>query len=359
MRRTFCLLAVAVSLVVPSLATADQAPNPEAVKHFLEGKRLRDEGNCAAAVKELETSVKIDESIGGRYNLGICYEKIGNKKLALVNYKKAEQIAKDKSDDRQREIGAQIRFFFDQTTHIRLALPQPTPPDLQVIIDGEALPNEEFEGLQVYFPPAKRDKYELRVTAAGYEDMKLAIETATVEKKLAVTIVMKKLGENASGKPEPHVIGTKWGPFQFLGLGLIAVGAVGIGYSGVAFASYTSDEADLKKKFGDAERAATNCPSSSPPESTCGKNIDTRERLRDEYNANEADANNDKVMWFAFAIGGALAIGGGVLLIVAGPRTDVYSTDPGATAKTEPRPTFRLVPSMGSRVQGLSLVGTF
>lgn len=366
MRRTFCLLAVAASLAVSSAAFAQQpqpAPNPEALKHFLAGKAHRDAGDCKAAITELNLSVDREESIGARYNLGFCHEKVGNKKLALFNYKKAEQLAKEKGDDRQREIGAQIRFFFEQTVHVRLALPQPSPPDLKVLIDGEALPNEEFEGLQIYFPPAKRASYELRISASGYEDIKQPIDSATVEQKRAVTIVLRKVGENVVVKPEPRVIGQKWGPFQFLGLGLIAAGAVGIGYSSVGFAAYRSDEADLRKKFGDAELAAKGCPSNAPQVdalSTCGRNVATREDLRAKYNANEDEANSDKILWLTFSIGGVLAIAGGIVLIVAGPRTDVYSTDAGATAKAEPpKPTIRLLPALGPQQQSLSLVGTF
>lgn len=366
MRRTLCLFAVAASLAVSSAAFAQQPqtpPNPEAVKHFLAGKTYRDNGDCPKAIDELNLSVAKEESIGARYNLGFCHEKVGNKKLALFNYKKAEQLAKDRGDDRQREIGAQIRFFFEQTVHIRLALPQPAPADLKVLIDGEALPNEEFEGLQIYFPPAKRPSYELRITASGYEDIKQSIDSATVNQKRAVTVVLKNVAENTVMKPEPRIIGQKWGPFQYLGLGLIAAGAVGIGYSGVALAAYSSDEKSLREKFSDAETAAKGCPSDSPntdPQSTCGMNVATRERLRNEYNQNEEDANSGKILWLSFAIGGALAIAGGVLLIVAGPRTDIYSTDAGATAKNEPpRPTIRLVPAISTREQGLSLVGSF
>lgn len=351
MRRTLCLLAVAASLAVSSVASAQQpaqqpSPNAEAVRHFLAGKAHRDAGDCKAAIDELNLSVLEEESIGARYNLGFCYEKTGNKKLALSNYKRAEQLAKTKGDERQREIGAQVRFFFEQTTHIRLALPQPTPPDLQVLIDGEQLPNEEFEGLQIYFPPAKRKAYELRVSAAGYEDLKQSIPTSTVDNKTAVTVVL-----NRPGAPE-----TKWGPFQFLGLGLMVVGAVGITYSSVQFVSYLSDEETLRKKFNDAETAAKGCPSDSPPTSTCGKNIDTREFLRGVYNRNEESGTNARPILLTIGIGAILAVAGGLVLIVAGPRAEV---ERGTAAKAPPRPTFRVVPTVGGRAQGLSVVGTF
>jgi hypothetical protein len=366
MRRTLCLLAVAASLAVSSAASAQQQqppPDPVAVKHFLAGKALRDAGDCKGAIGELNQSIEKEKSIGAFYNLGFCHEKTGNKKLALLNYKLAEDLAKKRGDDRQREIGAQIRFFFDQTTHIRLVLPQPAPADMQVLIDGEALPNEEFEGLQIYFPPSKRASYELRVSASGYEDIKLPISAETVDGKLAVSFVLKKIGEGGPVKPEPRIIGEKWGPFQYLGLGLIAVGAFGVSYTGIAFGSYKVTEGDLRGKFTDAEGAAAGCPSSSQftePNSTCGKNVKTREELRTEYNDNEAFGKRQTGLWLGFAIGGAVAIGSGVLLILFAPRTDIYSTDAGATAKAPPpRPTFRVVPNVGLRESGLSVVGTF
>lgn len=366
MRRTLCLLAVAASLAVSSAAFGQQpqpAPNPDALKHFLAGKAHRDAGDCKSAITELDISINKEKSIGAFYNLGFCHEKVGNKKLALFNYKEAEKLAKERGDDRQREIGAQIRFFFEQTVHIRLAVPPSAPPDLKVLIDGEELPNEEFEGLQIYFPPAKRASYELRITATGYEEIKQPIDSTTVDQKRAVAVVLKKLGENVVVKPEPRIIGQKWGPFQYLGLGLIAVGAVGMAYTGISFGSYKVSESDLRNKFTDAENAAKGCPSDSAekdPTSTCGKNVDTREDLRFDYNQNERDAKGRQGTWLALAIGGGVAVIGGVLLILVAPRTDVYSTDAGARAKAEPpKPTIRIVPALGPYQQGLSLVGTF
>jgi hypothetical protein len=360
MRRTLCSLAVAASLGVPSLALAQQPSlHDEAVKHFIEGRRLmRDDGNCPDAIRELEASVSKEPSIGGHYNLGICYEKTGDKKAALINYKKAEQIAKDKGDDRQREIGAQLRFFFEQTTHIRLALPQPTPPDLQVAIDGEALPNEEFEGLQIYFPPAKRKAYALRVSAGGYEDLKQTIDQSAVEKKIAVTVVLKKKGEGGA-QPPPPAVETQWGPFQYGGLGLIALGATGVAYAIIAYADYQSAESNLRDQFREAEATASGCDSSSPPTSTCGKNIATREDLRFRYNSNEASARRRRPLLLTAGIGGVLAIAGGVLLILYGPRSEVEPSKSAKGPKRPAAPTFRVVPRVDVWHQGVMVTGTF
>ena len=47
---------------------------------------------------------------------------------------------------------------------------------------------------------------------------------------------------------------------------------------------------------------------------------------------NEADAKSKRPIWLTVGVGGILAVGGGVLLIIFGPKTEVDST----TAKTSP-----------------------
>lgn len=360
MRRVLCLLAVAASLAVPSVVHAQaSAPHPGAVEKFLAGKKHRDEGHCDLAIKELLESVKIEPSIGAHYNLGVCYEKT-NKKAALVNYQRAEEIAKDRNDDRLREIRAQRADFLARTPHLRLALPQPLPPDIKVTVDGDLIPTEELQSETIYFLPAgDKETYDVRVSASGYDDEKIAVDKGVVKKNLLVTVVLRKHSDGSTIAPPPARPEPKWGPFQFLGLGLIAVGAAGITVAAVSFISYRSDETNLKEKFLAAEAVAKGCASSSPPESPCAKNIATREGFRDQYNANEDEANTEKPVWLTFFIGGILAVGGGVALIVAGPKSEA-KVDPGARAKAnEQGPSFRLVPTMSAREQGLTVVGTF
>jgi hypothetical protein len=355
MRRTLCLLAVAASTSVSSLAYAQQPSNhEEAVRLFQEGKELRDKNRCDLAISKLEQSIGKEESIGARYNLGVCYEK-SNRKLALENYRKAEDLAEKKGDDRLREIRAQREDFLAKNPPLRLALPQPLPADLHVTVDNDPIPTEDLQGETLYFPKDDtKSAYEVHVSAPGYEDFRLSVDKGNLKKKTLVTVVLKKQSDGTVAQPQPRAAETKWGPFQYLGLGLIAVGAAALTYASVAFILYRADESNLRDKFIAADAAATDCKQSA---AVCARNVETRENLREEYNDNEKEAENNGGLWLTFAIGGGLAIGGGILLIVAGPRTEV--TDPGATAKTEPKPTFRFVPAIGARQQGLSLVGTF
>lgn len=365
MRRTLCLFAVAASIALPAVGHAQTStPNPVAVEKFLAGKKHRDEGHCDLAIKELLESVKIEPSIGAHYNLGVCYEKT-NKKAALANYQRAEEIAKERNDDRLREIRAQRADFLARTPHLRLALPQPLPPDIEVSVDGDVIPTQDLQGETIYFPPAEKKGYDVRVSAPGYDDQKLTVDEGVVKKNLLVTVVLTKRSDGSRVAPPPPRTETAWGPFQFLGLGLIALGAVGITYSSVQFISYLSDESTLRGKFDDAaaDADAAKCPNSAPvtaPGSDCAALITTREEFRRQYYENEEKAVSDRPLLLSVGIGGILAVAGGVLLIAYGPRSEVSASEPRAGARDRlERPKLGVLPSLTPRVQGLSIVGTF
>jgi hypothetical protein len=111
------------------------------------------------------------------------------------------------------------------------------------------------------------------------------------------------------------------GPLHYAGVAMIVVGAVGITYGVVRFFDYLSDESNLRAQFQEAEATASGCDSNSPPESTCGKNVATREDLRFRYNENEAEATRDRPLVFAAGVGGLLLVAGGVVMFVLAPTT--------------------------------------
>jgi hypothetical protein len=115
-----------------------------------------------------------------------------------------------------------------------------------------------------------------------------------------------------------------WGTMHYVAVAMVGVGAIAIGYSVVSFVLYRSEETDLHGKFADADAAAQGCPSNAAvtdPNSTCGKNVRTREDLRDAYNDNEADGKKEQPIVITAAIGGALLVAGGIVLFALAPRT--------------------------------------
>lgn len=365
MRRTLRLLAVVAAFIVASTtrsasaqpSAASPRDHDEAVRLFQKGKDLRAEGDCRSAVVELEASVKLEESIGADYNLGACYEALKNNKVAYANYRKALALAKSKGDERVREIHAQLATFLDNASYIRLALPRPLPLQIRVTVDGDVIPTEEVElqGDTLYFPPLEKQSYEVRASAPGYQETKLNVDASAVKKKVTVTVVMRK-PDGRAARLLPVLIRTKWGPFQFLGLGLIALGAAGMTYGAVQGISYNTRKDNFFKRYNDANDVLATCKKSAVQ--TCEKESTAVKNANTDYDHNEADARDNTALWLTAGIGGVLAVVGGVLLIVYGPRAEVYSSDPGATAKA-PERTFGILPVIGVRQQGISFVGTF
>lgn len=361
MRRPARALAFAAVLTLGSTnAWAEPAPNPEAVKHFLEGKRLRDENRCTEAIVELEASVRIEKSIGAYYNLGVCFEKIGNKRRALASYSSALDLAKQRKDDREREIRAQLSEFLEKTPHIRLALPQPMPDDLRITVDGDLIPPSDLQTETKYFVKGNRPSYEVIVTAPGYEETRLVVDAATAKKQDLVTIVLQKSGDAAPPAPIARAEDPGFTWQHWTGIGLAGAGVVVLGVSAYFFIDYLGDRSDLDRKLTEhpCHNGAdpTKCePGDFPAGANEAAGKDDFNRLVEENNDLESRI---KVTGIGTAVVGGLLVVGGLVVYLTAPRA---SADPAAASSSAATtaPTFHVVPRFGRSQQGLAVVGTF
>lgn len=348
MRRTLGLIAFAASLGMAPAAWAQPAPNPEAVKHFLEGKKLRDENRCVEAVVELRASLRIERSIGAHYNLGVCSEKIGNKREAFQQYTKALELAHERKDDREREIRAQLSEFVENTPHLRLALPQPIPEELKITVDGELVPAEDLHTETKYFVKTERPTYDVVVTAPGYEDTRLTVQSSAIKKRDLVQVVLRRPSETTGPAPGPRVEegGFTWQ--HWTGIAAIVVGAAGMTFTVASAVSYNIKKNKLEDQFAQA------CKQPSDPAPTCtdAERAD-QTRIRSDYDANEASAERRAPVWIGLGVGGLLLAGGGIVLLVTAPP--LKPKEASATQGLK----VNVVPNVGATHQGLTVVGTF
>jgi len=369
MRRVSIPLAIAALLIATDLfAQSNPHDHDEAVKLFLEGKIHRDEGHCELAIPKLEASLLKEESIGAHYNLGVCYER-SDKRKALQNYNDALRIAKDKKDDREREIRAQLSDFLDHTAHIRLVLPPPMPSGLKIAVDGDQIPLQQLQQETIWFAPDKaKDKTDFQVlaTAPGYEN-----KAMTVKRGALATVVLNKI-------PTAAPRGEDEGGFQWwhgVGIGSIVVGAVGVAYALAKYFSYDNTRAQLEDKYNQlsndaADEAAkktnttpdkvdrkTMCTVTNPRIVSQGICDDRAQALAD-YNSNEKDGTEHLPLWVGIGIGGVLFIAAGTVLLVGGSSFfgKSSSSDPKAAKNTR---TIRFLPTLGPHEHGAVLVGTF
>ena len=220
--------------------------------------------------------------------------------------------------------------------------------DAKVYVDAQ-LASNRIDGLPIAVDPGE---HKVRIVRADGLSGSQTIVAKANAKAREVKFVLGETMELGSDGPKPKEVSSgsgTWGPLHYAGIAMIAVGAIGITYAVGHFLSYRSDETDLRKKFSDAENAAKGCPADAArtdPESTCGKNVATREDLRGQYNQNEADANEEKGFVFVAAIGGSLLLAGGIVMLVLAPTTKTAAPVRGGPVVT---PTFA----------GMTLGGTF
>lgn len=324
------LLAALLSFTPPAWGQSDVAR-----QHFEAGKKLRDEGDCTRAIPEFEASLAADKSIGGLYNLGYCHEQLGQRQRAYGAYKEAQELASAKKDDRLREISGALAALLE-TPHIRLVLPQPLPDKLAIRVDDQLVPADLYSAETVVFTRDAR-VHTVTVTAPGYEERREVVETKHVkpiELRAATTTA-------PSPTPPPEPGGWTWQHWSGIGVSAVGVGLLTVG--SVMFISYAIEENSLFDQYD----AAGACAKATPNRCT-GADRDERTRLRRQYNDNEAKAQDNAPIMLGTAIGGALLIGGGILLVLTAPKSSTSSAAH-----------VGVVPMVGATTQGAALTGTF
>jgi tetratricopeptide (TPR) repeat protein len=332
-----CTLSALLFAAVDARADADAAR-----LHFEAGKKLRDEGDCTRAILEFDKSVAADKSIGGYYNLGFCHEQLSHRQEAYEAYKLARQLASTKKDDRLREISGALASLLE-TPHVRLVLPQPLPAGIQIRIDGELVPPSFYSAETVVFTTSATT-HAVIVTAPGYEERREAIETKQVRPIELRRPIAKPLAPELAPPPKVESRGWTWQHWSGLAVGAVGIGLFTVG--SIMFVSYRIDENNLLERY----ETANTCPK-NPGTSICQAQVAESQRvsLRKQYNDNEQSARDRTPLMLGTAIGGALMIGGGLVLYLTAPKAE-------APSRTGTR--VQILPVVGT-MTGAGVTGTF
>ena len=348
--RTGIGIAIAFAAAVLVFAAGDaRADSDTARRHFEAGKKLRDEGDCTRAIPEFDQSVAAEKSIGAYYNLGYCHEQLAHRQEAYEAYRTAQQLASAKKDDRLREISGALAALLE-TPHIRLVLPQPLPAGIEIRVDDELVPSTIYAAETVVFTKGTKT-HSVSVSAPGYEERREIVDSKQVkpiELRRGTTRPTTETAPRAADTP-PRAEGGGWTWQHWAGLG---VGAVGVGLftlGSVMFISYRIEEPDLLKRYEDANR----CPKAANSD-LCSDPTRDAERVaaRERYNTSEEEARDRAPLMLGSAIGGALMIGGGVLLFLTARSSPTSST-------TAPLEGLRITPIVGATTSGAAVGGTF
>jgi hypothetical protein len=329
----------------------------EAKKHFLEGKRLRDDGDCTKAIPEFEKSLAADKSIGAYYNLGFCQEQLGHRQEAYDAYTRGRDLSRSKQDDRAKEISGALAALME-TPNIRLVLPQPLPEGFLLYVDGDLIPPIPNQTEMVIFTKAA-PTHEVKATATGFDPW-----TAIVDNKTLKAVELKTAAP-ATPPPPPPVIPPKThkSDLQYASLGVAGVGLVSFVIGSTVLISYfvavSNHNSDLNgarqlcNGLGDSVCAAQKTPA--------GMNI---AEIVHENNGTEQRFGGNKYLVMALmGGGGALAVAGALGYVFLPPvveaPTDAAPPRPKSATKSGVPRLAVAAPVITSDYRGLALGGTF
>lgn len=342
MRRRLAILVFGALLAASSPALAD---NPEASRAFDEGRKLRDQRDFEKAATAFERSVAAEPSIGAYYNLAFSYDQLGRTRDALDAYRKALKMAKDKGDPREKEASEAVAKLLETHDYVTALVPGDVDKmaGVRVVVDGEQVPQKQLKG-EVFRPGTQ---HEAVISAPGRKDRRV-----NVANKQPFWVVLgdaydapTSLGPQPPPSP-PESTGGGWGWQKWTGVGL-GVAGLGAVVAGVAFtADFFSTKSDIEDEF---KRICVVDPVTK--QNAC--NNGQRSRL-EQLNA-DAEANQDRAL-----VRQLVAYGAGSLLVAGGIY--LFVTAPSGSTEPAPPPSglrVRVVPQVGSRDTGLSVLGTF
>lgn len=350
MQRRLAVLVLGAALASSSPALAD---NTEAGKAFDEGRKLRDQRDFEKAAAAFERSVAAEPSIGAYYNLAFSYEQLGRTRDALDAYRKSQKLAKDKGDPREKEASEAVSKLLDTHNYVTLVVSDDVErmAGVRVAVDGEAVPPRQLRG-EVF---RSGTQHEVVVTAPGRRERR-----TTGANKQPITVSVGEVEPTAPPSPPPapppaETSSGGWGWQKWTGAGMIGAGAGGVAFSLIRIFSYLSDESSLDSARRDAIK---NCVEGGGRISKCDGDANSpRVQVANDaltaWNANEQSAKDGAPLTIGVGVVGALLIGGGIYLFATAPSAAEQGPPPPNTLR------MHVVPQVGGRDTGLSVVGTF
>jgi hypothetical protein len=308
---TRTLRIVAASLVISLCLPAHAADKAAAESLFNAGKELMDAGQYAEACLKFGESHDAEPSVGALLNLALCNQKLGKTASAWAHYREAAVIAGRLNDGERRrgaeQLAAELEGKLSKLT-----------VDVSVRHDGMTV-HRNGEPVSALGSPLPVDPgtYQISASAPGRAPWSTNV-TIGANAAQETVLVPELSADDAGALATPDDGGTAWQTVA--GWTLVGVGAVGLGV-GISFGIVA---------IGKRDELDRTCPNKvCPPDNSLLGEAETAAT----------------VSTIGIVIGGAAAIGGVVLLLVAPSGADDGE--------------WALAPWAGPQAAGLTLGGRF
>jgi hypothetical protein len=236
------VLAITTAILITHASSA-RAQSAEAEVLFRDGRTLIKQGKLAQGCTKIETSERLESSIGTLLNLGDCREKLGKLASAWAAFRKAEGIAKNAGTGDKREDEARRRAVALEPLIPSLTVDLTAPvPGLVLRRNGDLID----AALISTAIPLDPGSYVISAEAPGYAPWKTDLVIQFKQKRKLVVPALARTGAvvvNAQPPATRVVVQHKrsiWSPWRKLSVGLAIVG-VGAAGTGVYFGMRARD----------------------------------------------------------------------------------------------------------------------
>jgi hypothetical protein len=336
MTRSLVPAALLAALLSSSIAAA--APSRQDVakadKLFREARALMAKNSFAEACPKLEQSQSLDPAPGTKYQLSVCYENTDRPATALAGYLEVADMAKAAGyKDKEKAARDKAAALEPKVPRITIEVaPDNRVTDLEITRDGAPVQEGQWNRPILVDP----GEYTIEATAPGRKPFSSRVSVRGEGTRVTVPIALAPVEDFSKRheipKPPPK---PGFGGMRIAG---ITVGVLGLG--GVAAGSVFGFNAKsiYDKAIGDK--------SLCPTKTTC---YPDGKRQVDQA---QMDAT---ISTIAFAAGGALVVGGLVLIIAGKPSAPA----PPASGQAGASASAAVVPVLGRGFGGLTVVGEF
>jgi serine/threonine-protein kinase len=300
------ITAFAISLlavVQTAHAQPSSADKAAAEALFEQGKALMKEGDVAKGCDKLDASQRLDPAVGTLLFLGDCYEKLGKKASAWVTFREASSLAQRQGDGRQNIADVRATALHPQVSYVKVNVTNPVD-GLVVRRAGVDVPRGSWGSTL----PTDAGRYTFEASAPGKQTWSHTLDVKDGGQTFSLDVpALADAGGAGPAEPKPLPQPTKTqkpdkpiSPLLIAGAVTGGVGVVALIIGGV-FGLLANDS---------NQQSLDHCP--TDPGLCDAEGVGLRERAKDRATVSTA----------LFAVGGALAAGGVVLIVLGATQDD-------------------------------------
>jgi hypothetical protein len=331
------LLAAAAIASAPASASAQTRDPKKAEELFQEGKRQFEANDLVSACATLRQSDQLDPAIGTHGLLAACYEKQGKIAQALAAYRETQSRARAAADNREAFAKERADALEPQVPRLRVVA-LGNEAGLEILVDGtpiragEPTPLDPGDHQLVARAPGRKDNT-TRVTLKAGDRVDTSLPAL---QSTEAAVVPTATTRETPPPPPPDEQPDDGSSRRTVGIVVAGAGLVGIAV-GAVFGVMTLSNAS------EANKLQEDCAGGGD----CNK-TDYDEKVDDRDSTGMASN-------VGFIVGGLAVVAGAVLYFTA------PSAPEKAAAKARPASglTVRVLPSVGARSGGATVLGSF